>query len=331
MASNQLWYTRRGREIRGPFPKKLISRYLLIGRVLENDEVSSDQCNWRLVSQLPELIPEEMKADLSIPENMEKLRMARLREDERKFGDRRQQDEVLQDEIRSRRSGEERRDSETAETLRHRLIKTNTNSLIAASKPNYRMTAIIFSVVVTLVVALVIGITVAYTPGQQTEVSNCTIAAQPKVDWSNCHFEGLQLGVADLQEANLKNTSLVGANIDGVNLSRAQLSYSNLLNANIRNADLSESVLLGAVLRNAKLNAVNLRHSDLHYAVLRGADLTNADLSYANLSQAMLAGAVIDNTKLNGAILDGAIWVDNTICAPESIGKCISVPAQAAR
>ena len=327
MANNHLWYTRRGKEIRGPFPKKLISRYLLIGRVLESDEVSTDQRSWKRVSQLPELIPEEMKADLSIPENLEKLRLARLREDERKYGDRRQQgDARVDDEIRKRRSGDERRDSETVETLRHRLIKTRTAQLIKSSKPNYRATAIVFSVIV----ATVIGVTLMYSPGQQMAVNNCALAAQPLVDWSNCRFEGLQLGAVDLHGANLQNTSMIGATIDGANLSHTQMSYSNLLNADIRNTNLSDSKLLGAVLRNAKLNALNLQRSDLHFAILHGADLTDTDLSNANLSQAVLSGAVINNAKLSGTVLDGAIWVDNTVCAPESVGKCNSLPAQEA-
>jgi hypothetical protein len=325
MTHNQLWYTRRGKEIRGPFPKKLISRYLLIGRVLQSDEVSVDQRGWKTLSQLPELIPEEMKADLSIPENLEKLRLARLREDERKYGDRRQQGGAQTDyDARKRRSGDERRESETVETLRHRLIKTRTSQLITATKPHYRNTAIVFSLITVLVIAFAL----LYSPAPQVAINDCSLAPQPQVNWSNCRFEGLRLGAVDLRGASLQNTSLINAKISGANLSHAKMSYSNLLNADIRNTNLSHCTLFGSVLRNAKLHGVNLQHSDLRYAILHGADLTGDDLSNANLSQAVLSGAVLSNTTLNGAILDGAIWIDNTVCAPESIGKCIALPAK---
>lgn len=325
MTNKQLWYTRRGREIRGPFPKKLISRYLLIGRVVESDEVSVDQRNWKSVAQLPDLIPDEMKADLSIPENREKLRLARLREDERKYGDRRQLGDASNpNEVKKRRKGEDRRHTETKETLRHRFIKTRTSQLVSASKPNYRVTALVFSIFT----ALIIGIAVIYSPDQQREANNCAFTAQPQVDWSNCRFEGVRLAGVNLQGANLQNASLIDANLSDANLSGAQMSYGNLLNANMSKANLSESVLLGAVLRNTKLNAANLRHSDLHFAILHGADLTGADLSYADLSQAVLSGAAIDQATLNGAILNGAIWIDNSVCAPESIGKCLSKSPQ---
>ncbi len=321
----QLWYTRRGKEIRGPFPKKLITRYILIGRVLESDEVSVDQRNWKVVSALSQMIPEELKADLSIPENMEKLRLARLREDERQYGDRRQlSGEELQEAIRKRRTGKERRHSETLETMRHRLIKTQTNQLIRPEQKSFRIPAIGLS----LMVAVVLGTALIYSP-QPQEVSDnhCERAAQANVDWSNCRFEGLQLNSADLHGAKLQNTSLIAAQLRGANLSQAHMSYSNLLSADASNANLANAVLVGAVLRKADLNAANLQHSDLSYAILQDADLSNADLRNANLAHVMLTGANITNTNFTGAKLDNAIWLDNTICAPESIGRCVFTPA----
>jgi uncharacterized protein YjbI with pentapeptide repeats len=325
-SNKQLWYTRRGREIRGPFPKKLITRYVLIGRVLESDEVSVDQRNWKVVSSLPEMIPEEMKADLNIAENKEKLRLARLREDERRYGDRRQlSDEELQEAIRKRRSGKERRDSETLDTLRHRQIKTQTNRLIRQEKKSFLIPATVLG----LMVAVILGTALMYSP-QPLEISDnhCEHAAQADVDWSNCRFEELQLNAVDLHGANLQNTSLIAAQLRGANLSRAHMSYSNLLSADVSNANLSNAVLVGAVLRKADLNSANLQHSDLSYAILQDVDLSNADLRNANLAHVMLTGANVTNTNFTGAKLANAIWLDNTLCAPESIGRCVSLPAQ---
>jgi|GEM_PF-176064 len=322
----QLWYTRRGKEIRGPFPKKLISRYLLIGRVLETDEVSADQRIWQLVSALPELIPEEMKADLSVPENLEKLRLAQLREDERRYGDRRQLNgKELEEAIRKRRSGKERRDSETLDTLRHRQIKTQTNQLIRAKKNSYRKPVLVLA----LVVGLVLGASLMLSPQpKQVAINNCKQDARPNVNWSNCRFEGLELTAADLRGATLQNTSLIAAQLHGANLSQAQMSYSNLLSADISNTNLSNAVLVGAVLRKSDLTAASLHGSDMSYAILQDANLSNADLRNANLAHAILTGANITNTNFYGAKLGNAIWLDNTICAPESIGRCVPLAVQ---
>ena len=324
--NNPLWYTRRDKEIRGPFPKKLIGRYILIGRVRESDEVSVDQRNWQRLSAVPELIPEEMKADLSIPENQEKLRLARLREDERRYGDRRQlSDADLQEAVRRRRSGQERRDSETIDTLRHRLIKTQTNRLISQPKKNYRKSAIALAVSV----AMILGIASLYSPAPQENADHhCEQAAQPKVYWSNCRFEGLQLDGVDLHGAKLQNTSLIAATIRGSDLSHADMAYSNLLNADLSNTNFASAKLVGAVLRRATMSGANLQNSDLSYAILQDVDLSNADLHNANLEHAMLSGANITNTNFSGATLDNAIWLDNSVCAPGSVGRCVLLPTK---
>ena len=125
MPNKQLWYTRRDKEIRGPFPAGLITRYILLGRIVESDQISTDQISWQPVSNLPELIPEELKLDLSLPENQEQLRIARMREDEREAGDRReaQQNNGKENNNYVRRGGD-RRSSESNDVIRHREIKT---------------------------------------------------------------------------------------------------------------------------------------------------------------------------------------------------------------
>ena len=123
MTSKQLWYTRRDKEIRGPFPAGLITRYILLGRIQDTDELSVDQVSWQQVNCFPELIPEELKVDLSVAENMENLRIARMREDEREIRDRRSQRTVGEDTYKQKRSGKERRKAESDETIRHREIK----------------------------------------------------------------------------------------------------------------------------------------------------------------------------------------------------------------
>ena len=89
MQENQLWYTRRGSQVRGPFPAQQISRFILLGRIHDTDELSTDQHAWQKVTDVPILIPQEMQADLTQPEAHERLIIARMREDERSARDRR--------------------------------------------------------------------------------------------------------------------------------------------------------------------------------------------------------------------------------------------------
>ena len=130
MTNKQLWYTRRDKEIRGPFPSGLITRYILLGRVKPEDELSVDQVSWLAVSDNPDLIPDEMKLDLTIAENRDKLHIARMREDERETGDRRDRqreknsDAVSPKTVGHKRSDKERRSNEANDMLRHREIKS---------------------------------------------------------------------------------------------------------------------------------------------------------------------------------------------------------------
>ena len=136
MSNNQLWYTRRDKEIRGPFPPGLVTRYILLGRILESDELSNDQISWQQVSSFPYLIPPEMKLDLSLPENNEKLRIARMREDEREVGDRR--DKQAATYVNHKRSGKDRRSSESSDIIRHREIRNQLlESLRQKERENY--------------------------------------------------------------------------------------------------------------------------------------------------------------------------------------------------
>ncbi|WP_455220699.1 hypothetical protein [Kaarinaea lacus] len=140
MYSKQLWYTRRDKEIRGPFPAGQITRYILLGRIVETDQLSADQISWQSVSELPELIPDELKLDLNIPENQEKLRIARMREDEREAGDRRekQQKNHAKENNNHVSRGGDRRSSESSDILRHREIKTQLlESLREKNKQDY--------------------------------------------------------------------------------------------------------------------------------------------------------------------------------------------------
>lgn len=158
MTNKQLWYTRRDREIRGPFPAGQITRYILLGRIREQDELSADQVSWQLVSDNPELIPEELKLDLTIPENQEKLRIARMREDERETGDRRNKYSKENYNGHSR-SGTERRKNESGEILKHREIK---DQLLASLREKQKESYVSRFVWLTFVFVIIVYFTISY-------------------------------------------------------------------------------------------------------------------------------------------------------------------------
>lgn len=60
-STEQFWFTRRAGQVRGPYPGAEISRYLLLGRLRESDEVSPDRHDWRRLADHPELIPEVVR------------------------------------------------------------------------------------------------------------------------------------------------------------------------------------------------------------------------------------------------------------------------------
>ncbi len=81
------WYTRRGGVVRGPFSAENITRYILLGRICLNDELSQDHETWLPANECSSLLPGELSS-LSGRDDSQRLVAARLKADERK-GERR--------------------------------------------------------------------------------------------------------------------------------------------------------------------------------------------------------------------------------------------------
>jgi len=283
--------------MRGPYPRNQISRYVLLGRICTTDEVRPEGGDWQELSACSELIPEVMKL-IPDAQDKQKLLIARLREDERQAGDRRERTPDLPQDIREQRSGRERRRPESAEVLRHRELRYRVSQQTQGNGKLYR-----YPLVASVLVLL--GFLASYLLEQYEEESvynDCAATPRPGVKWGNCNLIGLvanrvNLLGADISNARLDSAQLSGANLDGVNL-----EYSSLNLSNLQQADLSHARLVG----------VTLRGSDL-----RGSKLVMADLSYANLSNANIKGA-----DFTGAILDNTIWIDQRPCIPGSVGVC---------
>jgi len=83
ITENMMWYTRRAGAVRGPFTAEYVARYILLGRIGINDELSQDRQSWRAVMECTELFPDEFSA-LSNWDDYQKLIMARISVDERR-------------------------------------------------------------------------------------------------------------------------------------------------------------------------------------------------------------------------------------------------------
>jgi len=293
-----LWYTRREGVVRGPYPDRQISRYILLGRISSADELRPEGGEWAGMNDYPELIPDVMKLPPS-EENHQLLLMARMHEDEREPGDRRDRNPDVPQAVKERRSGQERRQAESGEALRHRQLKFRVAHNAHRNGKLYRY-PLIFTAIV-LVGLAVIFLLEKVEP--EIVPPDCSSAPRPGVDWSNCNLSGVKLDNANLVGAQLGNARLELAHLTGAKLSGASLEYARLDFANLARADLSHTNFFGATLRGANL---------------RGARLVESNLAYANLS-----GAGIDNADLTGAVLDNAIWIDERTCLPGSIGRCL--------
>jgi len=293
-----LWFTRRGGVVRGPYPRKQVSRYILLGRICESDELKPDDGDWASLSTYPELIPDVMKLPPN-EENLQKLLMARMHEDERQPSDRRERaPNPPSAELGKKRSGGERRREETDEELRHRLLRYQLSHGAQRSRNLYRY-PLVASVLVFLGLALSYALEQT---GPEPVLSDCAAKAQPGVNWNNCNQAGLIANNADLVGALISNAHMDTAQLSGAKLAGVNFEYSSLNLSNLRQADLSHARLVGVTLRGADL---------------RNSSLVQADLSYANLS-----GASIEGANFTGAILGNAIWVDQLPCLPESVGVC---------
>ncbi len=311
-----LWYTRRGSVVRGPFPPGLIARYLLIGRISLEDEVSSDQIRWVPVQEVDELVPDELKGNPNDPEVQERLRIARRREDERAAGDRRNREGSAQDERRRR---DDRRQPEPEDLLQHRNLRTSLAKERRSNEDKQRLWAV-FGLAILIIGAIVAAF--VFMPEAPPLKLQCDVPPAPQVNWSNCRFEGAVLNNANLAGGQLGNANFTGAQFRSANLSGSNLAYANLSRSDLRNADFRRAKAVGTTLRNANLQKVNAQEADFGYSILQGADLSGADFKNADLTKADLSDAKIDGAIFEGAHLGGAIWTDKRICAPESVGVC---------
>jgi pentapeptide repeat protein len=285
------WYTRQNGTILGPFSKAIIKNKILIGRLSDHDEVSSDQQSWQLLSTV---------AELSNHAKMAELERAKINLDERDGFDRRQTQATVPDEILQKRT-QERRISENERDIEYRQLRT---LLIKRYRQHKEQ---LFWPLMALFLIMLISLTLAllFPTKLPNPLPNCETPVGPNINWNNCSKAKLDLHHQNFNGSQLRNSKLIGSNLWNSSFIAADLAYADLRFTNLSYSQLQNSSLIGA----------NLKKADLSYA-----DLSNADLSFADLTAANLGGSKLDNT-----IFDSAIWLDGSTCASGSIGQCIIV------
>lgn len=290
-----LWYTRRGRRICGPYPAGQVQRYVLLGRITDIDELSQDCEHWQFLRDLPELVPDVMK-DVQTPEDYQRLVLARAREDERQSVERRGEGDGRHG-IDRRWRGERRQPEDPVLVARRERRARAQSSTEAGNRRGPLALA-------GIVVAALAAVLAWQAPRQAMPTADCQAAPTSGVSWEGCRLPGLEAEGVNLAGTRARSADLTGAQLAHSRWPEADLAYARLNLADLRQADLSRVQLQGASMR---------------FADLRGARLLAADLSYADLS-----GARIDQADLSNARLDRAIWTDGSVCADGSVGACIS-------
>ena len=110
------WYARRDGVVRGPFTVLAVSRYILLGRIRLDDELSEDRVSWQPAGSLAELLPDEVRT-LSSWADYQQLVMSRLQVDERRHERRKYRAGVAGQPDDERRSGQDRRTEDGAHTI----------------------------------------------------------------------------------------------------------------------------------------------------------------------------------------------------------------------
>ncbi len=290
MSNKGRWYIKLGGSIQGPFPNKLIGRYLVLGRITEDVLVSQDKVHWSAIKSYPAMVPEVVK-EAGTPQGKRALMLARIREDERSSLNRNAGE--------SKSEAVERRDEEDPLIQLHRQMR---DDVLDQYNKKPQIQILYYSVAGFIVLALA-GVFIASNTTDDTPLADCDAPAQPDINWSGCNKQGEALRGRDLRGGDFRSAILQAADLSSARLQKSDLSYANL----------SQAILLSAQLQNTNMKGANLRQANL-----QGADLTAANLSYAELVGSQLQGAV-----LKQAIFDYAIWVNGETCLPGSTGECL--------
>jgi hypothetical protein len=150
---HQAWFTRREGRVRGPYSSDHITRYILLGRIRPDDELSSDRFHWHPVTKCTEFLS-GIYGEESGRDDYQLLAMARISADERRSERRQEAGEGGPPPgIPERRRGTERRQpGRNAESFVYHLMSDRTVSGKRPGSQSLRP-CLLGTLLVTLVVA----------------------------------------------------------------------------------------------------------------------------------------------------------------------------------
>ena len=120
--SDKCWYTRRDDVVRGPFTAENVSRYILLGRIRLDDELSQDRETWVIAGHLDSLLPAEL-INQSSWDDYQQLVTAHIKVDERKAERRSEKRRnYLNNHAEKRMSSERRRSNAESGLLSQHLL-----------------------------------------------------------------------------------------------------------------------------------------------------------------------------------------------------------------
>lgn len=116
----------------------------------------------------------------------------------------------------------------------------------------------------------------------------------------------VNLGGANLYEANLSHSDFSNAELIHVQFGSADLSFSNIFDAWLTNSNFNGAILFDVDFSFARLIRTDLKKANMESAKLLSASLHDANLNGANLASTTLLNAKFMRSNLKGARLDGA-------------------------
>jgi len=143
---------RRQGAVRGPYSAQHITRYILLGRIRLQDELSTDRKTWRLVNSYTEILPPEF-ADLSNWDNYQQLVVSRMLVDERKRQRRAAQANPAAIPVPDRRQGQDRRRNNDSEFVTRNLFVRDFSYLASTSQTRRLRTLLLILLLATLLYA----------------------------------------------------------------------------------------------------------------------------------------------------------------------------------
>ncbi len=141
------------------------------------------------------------------------------------------------------------------------------------------------------------------TRGQHLDGAEINLSGGLKL--SNAYLPFADLSEANLQDADLSFSILVGANLSQSSFSRANLESCDLDGADFSGSMMWETNLSRTSLHNCKFNKATMTDVRLEWARLYKADLTGAKLINANLANATFTGCILKDANLGRADLRG--------------------------